>query len=350
LTSCYGIAFFATPHQGSTYLSADEYTTSIRRILQLEHEIPSALREQFRPRDKQLWHLSNQFMSLSADMKIWSFLETVDSTMHVIDTNKDTKTQSKMEFHVPITSIRSGLLDIEHEKEVPMATDHAGIAAFHGQESTRDRFLIELGDAVNFAVEISEREDTPLRIEQKVMVDINGFFEDTALGVSDDSPLKLWSTKVTLEEYLSRGPSACLGDRLRRSQFIVDNSSLSSFDSPHSSYISNYFPPVSDPLEHQEPTEQEPHKEEKQTPLRPPMPQRQSFEDTSSRFPQIHITAADMDGQHYLDDRPSESPPTPQEQKRRNSMSKALGLSLLQRSHRQSTSDSSQDSSERPPS
>ncbi|KAJ5142587.1 Mitochondrial substrate/solute carrier [Penicillium bovifimosum] len=378
LTSCYGIAFFATPHRGSTYLSADEYAASIRRILHLEHDIPAALREQFRPRDKQLWHLSNQFMTLSADMKIWSFLETVDSTMHIIDTNKtqpkfknwsrlepvdsnkpskrvvdpntNTNIQSKMEFHVPITSIRSGLLDIEHEKEVPMATDHAGTASFHGEESTRDRFLIELGDAVDFAVEVSEREDTPLRIEQKVTVAINGFFEDTALGVSDDSPLKLWSTRVTLEEYLSRGPSACLGDRLQRGQFIPEDSSLSSFDSPRSSYISNYFPPVSDPLEREDPTELEKQKEERPTPLRPPIRQRPSFEDISSRFPQIHITAADKDGDNYLNDGSSESPPPSHEQKRRNSISKALGLSLLQRSHHRSTSDSSQESSERPPS
>ncbi|KAJ5543561.1 hypothetical protein N7535_005985 [Penicillium sp. DV-2018c] len=374
VTSCYGIAFFATPHRGSTYLSADEYAASIRRILQLDCEIPPALREQFRPRDKQLWHLSNQFMTLSADMKIWSFLETVDSTMHIIDTNrnnrpqprfkewsrlephdstkrvvdanKDSNALSKMEFHVPITSIRSGLLDIEHEKEMPMATDHAGTATFQGEESTRDRFLIELGDAVSFAVELSEREDTPLLIEQKVTVAINGFFEDTALGVSDDSPLKLWSTRVSLEEYLARGPSACLGDRLQRGQFFMEDSSLSSFDSPRSSYISNYFPPVSDSLENQEPTELDKHKE-KSTPLRPPMRQRQSFED--SRFPQIHITAADMDGEHDLSDGPSE--PQLHEQKRRNSISKALGLSdLLQRTHHRSTSDSSQDSSERPPS
>ncbi|KAJ5206624.1 Mitochondrial substrate/solute carrier [Penicillium cf. griseofulvum] len=335
LTSCHGIAFFATPHQGSTYLSANEYTASIRHLLHLQHDTPAALRKQLRPREERLWHLSNQFKTLSADMRVWSFLETVDSTMRVIDA----ETNKTLEFHVPITSIRSGLLDIENEKELPMATDHTGTATFHGQESTRDRFLNELGDAVETAVEISKREDTPLGVEQQVMVQINGFFENTALGVSDESPLKLWSTKVSLEDYLSRGPSACLRERLGRVQPSgLDDSSISSYDSPRSSYIA----PASDSHHHHD------HDDEKPRPLRPPLPYRRSFDDPSSPSPMIHITKADMD---YSNEVPSESPPPPQEPKRKSSLTKALGFFPLTRSHRRSTSDSSsQGSIERPPS
>lgn len=270
-------------------------------------------------------------------MKVWSFLETVDSTMHVVDA----ETNNILEFHVPITSIRSGLLDIEHEKELPMATDHTGTATFHGQESTRDRFLQELGDAVDTAVEISKREDTPLGVEQKVMVQINGFFEDTALGLSDETPLKLWSTTVSLEDYLSRGPSVCLRERLGRVQPSgLDDSSISSFDSPRSSYIA----PSSDPHDHHHD-----HPDEKPRPLRSPLPYRQSFDDPSGPSPKIHITEAEREG--YLNDSPSESPPPPEEQKRKSSLTKALGLIPLKRSHRRSASDSSsQGSIERPPS
>ncbi|KXG53451.1 Mitochondrial substrate/solute carrier [Penicillium griseofulvum] len=333
LTSCHGIAFFATPHQGSTYLSADEYTASIRHLLHLQHDTPAALRKQLRPREERLWHLSNQFKTLSADMRVWSFLETVDSTMRVIDA----ETNKTLEFHVPITSIRSGLLDIENEKELPMATDHTGTATFHGQDSTRDRFLNELGDAVETAVEISKREDTPLGVEQQVMVQINGFFEDTALGVSDESPLKLWSTKVSLEDYLSRGPSACLRERLGRVQPSgLDDSSISSYDSPRSSYIA----PASDPHHHHD------HDDERPKPLRPPLPYRRSFDDPSG--PSIHVTEADKD---YPNEVPSESSPPSQEPKRKSSLTKALGFFPLTRSHRRSTSDSSsQGSIERPPS
>ncbi|KGO66589.1 Mg2+ transporter protein, CorA-like/Zinc transport protein ZntB [Penicillium italicum] len=336
LTSCYGIAFFATPHQGSTYLSADEYAASISHLLHLEHETPAALRKQLRPRQERLWHLSNQFKTLSADMRVWSFLETVDSTMYVIDA----ETNNLLEFHVPITSIRSGLLDIEHEKELPMATDHAGTATFHGQESTRDRFLQELGDAVDTAVEISKREDTPLGIEQKVMVQVNGFFENTSMGLSVETPLKMWSTTVSLEDYLSRGPSACLRERIRRIQPRgLDDSSISSFDSPRSSFSA----PESVPHDHQD------HHDKKFRPLRAPLPHRQSFDDPSGPYPRIHITEAESDD--YFSDSPSDSPPPPEEPKRKSSLTKVLGSTPLKRTHRRSASESSsQRSVERPPS
>lgn len=325
LSSCHGIAFFATPHQGSTYLSADEYASSIRHLLHLERETPVALRKQFRPRQERLWHLSNQFKTLSADMKVWSFLETVDSTMHVVDA----ETNNVLEFTVPITSIRSGVLDIEHETELPMATDHAGTATFHGQDSTRERFLNELSNAVINAVDLSRREDTPLGMEQKVMVQINGFFEDTALGVSDESPLKLWSTKVTLEEYLARGPSTCLRERLGRVQPSgVDDSSISSFDSPRSSYVA----PNSD-LHHEVPIEENPR------PLRPPLPYRPSFDSGRGASPKIHITEANMDD--YFKSSAAESPPPAQERKGKNSFSKALGLIPLKLSRRRSASETS---------
>lgn len=253
----------------------------------------------------------------------------------------DAQTKNVMEFHAPITSIRSGLLDIEHEKEIPVATDHVGTATFHGQQSTRDEFLTELGAAVKIAVEISGREDTPLGVEEKVMVQINAFFEDTALGVSDESPLKLWSTRVSLKEYLSRGPSACLRERLGRGQSsVLDDSSISSIDSPRSSYIA----PSSKPPGHNQE-----HHEESPEPLRPTLPYRQSFESASGRFPRIHITEADIDTPGSPSSG-SPSPPPP-EQKRKSSISKALGLIPVKLSHRRTASDaSSEASSERPPS
>ncbi|KAJ5590354.1 hypothetical protein N7450_004326 [Penicillium hetheringtonii] len=284
LTSCHGIAFFSTPHQGSSYLSAEEYAPSIHRLLHLEYNIPLSLREQFRPRSNRLWHLSNQFKALSADMKVWSFLETVDSTLHV----QDLENSKYMELHAPITSIRSGLLGIEHENEIPMATDHAGTAKFQGQDSARNDFLRELNAAATGAVRLSKDTDNPLRVEREVIVQVNGFFEDTALGVSDETPLKMWSARVSLEDYLARGPSACLRERLKRIQ-------------PG------------------------------------------GFDDSSVK--------AEMDGYFETASSPSDSSPPPAERQRRNSISKAFGLIPFARTHKRSRSDSSsQASSSRPPS
>ncbi|KAF7117440.1 hypothetical protein CNMCM5793_006385 [Aspergillus hiratsukae] len=243
LSSCHGIAFFATPHQGSTYLYASEYTQSICNIMRLQYRIPHYLREILKPRHQQLMHLSNQFRAISADLKVWTFLETVDSTLNIAGSD----TSTTVEVHVPITSIRSGLLGLEHEKEIPLATDHVGTAYFKGQEkTTRTSFIKELQSSVSMAVKLSAFADAPLHVEKEVMIQVNGFFEDTALGVSEETPLKLWSTKVTLHDYLSRGPSECLRDRLRKTSKMppgsLDDSSVSSFESRRSSIHSDSEP------------------------------------------------------------------------------------------------------------
>lgn len=226
----------ATPHQGSSYLSAPEYAKSIRRLMQLKYHVPHSIREVLKPRHPRLLQLSNQFRSISADIKIWTFLETVDSTLTVADSG----TVSTVEMHVPITSIRSGVLDLEHEKVIPLATDHVGVASFKGQElTTRISFIKELQPIVAMAVQLSKLPDAPLRVSREVMVQVNGFFEDTARGVSDETPLKLWSTKTPLREYLKEGPAICLTDRLKQTGRIssgsIDDSSISDFDSRPSS-------------------------------------------------------------------------------------------------------------------
>ncbi|KAJ5307553.1 hypothetical protein N7476_008209 [Penicillium atrosanguineum] len=330
LTSCYGIAFFATPHQGSSYLSAEEYMSSIRRLLHLEQEIPAALREQFRPRQERLWHLSNQFKAISADMKVWSFLETIDSTLHVLDLD----TQNVGVFHAPITSIRSGLLTIEHEIEYPLATDHAGTACFQGQSLSLEKFLAELSQSVTDAVKLSKHIDTRVDVESDVIVQVNGFFEDTALGVSDETPLKLWTARVSLEEYLIKGPSECLRERLKRSQPAgLDDSSVSSFDSPRHSFP--HVIPSPDELGHEQNNNHGiAHDEHDLRPSRPTLPHGESFD--SMHSPNIHITV--QHEQEYFE--PHESPPPPVDRPRKNSITRTLGLNTL-KSHRRSMSDGS---------
>lgn len=362
LTSCHGIAFFATPHQGSTYLSAEEYQRSIRRLLYLEYEIPLALREQFRPRQERLWHLSNQFKALSADMKVWSFLETLDSTLHV----QDLESNTIIEFHAPITSIRSGLLSIEHENEIPIGTDHAGTSCFEGQEPALETFLIELNDSVNVAVELSKRMDHPLQVEQEVMVQVNGFFEDTALGVSDETPLKLWSTQVSLEKYLAHGPSACLRERLERIQpGTLDDSSLSSYgsrfpspkvaqgpeDHEHEDSIDGDLTDDdnNDHNDHDVHNNHEAVRESDDRPSRPTLKHGQSYQthiDPTLHSPTIHITKAATDG--YFDRPSSESPPPPLERRAKETIAHALGIGHIRSHKRNISDDSSHASSTRP--
>ncbi|KAH8434138.1 uncharacterized protein LDX57_011776 [Aspergillus melleus] len=143
-------------------------------------------------------------------------------------------------MNVPITSIRSGLLDFEHEKEIPLATDHVGTACFKGQEATtRQSFIKELQASTSIARQLSLMADVPLHVEEETLIQVNGFYEDTARGVSDESPLKLWSTKTRLSDYLKDGPTICLESRLTSTGRVTsgsfDDSSVSSFDSRPSS-------------------------------------------------------------------------------------------------------------------
>ncbi|KAF7718922.1 DUF676 domain-containing protein [Penicillium ucsense] len=314
-TSCHGIAFFATPHQGSTYLSTSEYQKSIRQLLRLEQEMPHSLRGQLRPRDERLWHLSNQFKALSADMKVWSFLETVDSTMQV----QDLYSNNFIEFHAPITSIRSGLLSIEHETEIPVGTDHAGISCFQDQEKTLEAFLNDLKVSVETAIELSTRFDYSLHVEDEVRVQVNGFFEDVALGVSEESPLRMWTAQVSFKDYLALGPSACLKERLERFRpGTMDDSSLSSFDSraiPREVFQVHPDTPLD------ESSIDEKHSESRQDDseghraqdygtrsFRPSLVHSQSDESSLNpgfHSPTIHITKASTDGS--LDIQPAES-------------------------------------------
>ncbi|KAF9883817.1 hypothetical protein FE257_002754 [Aspergillus nanangensis] len=296
LTSCYGIAFLATPHQGSSYLSAPEYAKSIRHLTHPKYHIPHRLREQFKPRHPVLLRLSNQFRAISEDMKLWTFLETVDSTLTITDS----MAASTVEMNVPITSIRSGLLDLEHEKVIPLATNHVGTASFKGQEqTTRMSFIKELQSSAAMAVQLSTMTAASLHVNREVMVHVNGFFEDTARGVSDETPLKLWSTSTTLRDYLDQGPSMCLSERLTKTGAVppgsLDGSSVSSFSSPRSSAA---FEDISISAEGGFPRNESTLVEPDILMKRPSIKKSRSFVKPSS--PRIHITEPTAEGYFEL--------------------------------------------------
>ncbi|KAB8259831.1 hypothetical protein BDV32DRAFT_138568 [Aspergillus pseudonomiae] len=258
--------------------------TNSERSIKLETEVEH-------PR---LLQLSNQFRSISADIKIWTFLETVDSTLTVADSG----TVSCVEMHVPITSIRSGVLDLEHEKVIPLATDHVGVASFKGQElTTRKSFIKELQPIITMAAQLSKLPDAPLRVSREVMVQVNGFFEDTARGVSDETPLKLWSTKTSLREYLKDGPAICLTDRLKQTGRVssgsIDDSSISDFDSrPSSAAMADTPFAIRDGVLEEASTIQP-----QTIPSKPSIRRSRSFVAPAS--PRIHVTEAAADS--YID-------------------------------------------------
>lgn len=243
--NCFGIAFMSTPHQGSSYLWASEFTDSIRTRMNLMNDIPNSLRNQFRPMNPSLWNLSQEFKSISEDMRIWTFLETADSILQTREEN------GGLEIRVPITSIISGVLDLDHERKIPLESNHMGTACFgeprnpgnlddsenpeNPDRKAMKKFMEELKSASRKAKELSDLSYIPMDVEKQVDVQVNGFFEDTARGISDETPLKLWSTPVNLTDYLKKGPVVCLNERIQKVPSSVDGSSYTRHDAERSS-------------------------------------------------------------------------------------------------------------------
>ncbi|KAK1147005.1 hypothetical protein N8T08_002333 [Aspergillus melleus] len=130
--------------------------------------------------------------------------------------------------------------------------------------------------------------DVPLHVEEETLIQVNGFYEDTARGVSDESPLKLWSTKTRLSDYLKDGPSICLESRLTSTGRVTsgsfDDSSVSSFDSRPSSAMAGSEYSSFDELD----PEDVAAAHTKSIPSRPGMKRSRSYLAQSS--PRIHVS------------------------------------------------------------
>ncbi|KAI9774094.1 MAG: hypothetical protein M1840_005187 [Geoglossum simile] len=226
VADCFGISFFgldinlvvwldtdankpaATPHKGSSYLSSPAFTTSIREAMHLKRTLPKSLRRQFEVNSSLLQSTSSNFRLLAGDMKVWTFYETQDT-----DLTRGTK---DIRFLAPITSIKSAILDMYHEMDYPLLTDHVGCASFSGRDTqTKLDYLTGLKDAVEKAHALSGIKHNELRLREKVKVEIHGFYEGTPQPPDAKPPIRLCSTRRTLQDFMDHGPSKCLADRLR---------------------------------------------------------------------------------------------------------------------------------------
>ncbi|KAI9727442.1 MAG: hypothetical protein M1834_008386 [Cirrosporium novae-zelandiae] len=225
LCDCYGITFFATPHNGSSYLSSDEYADSIARVMRLKSPLPTSLRKSFDVRSSDLCIWSESFRDISTEFKIWNFLETVDTQLTM-------KGGASSYFRAPITSINSGILDLEQEYEVMLASDHVDVATFAAQEDAfhKESYVKQLKSAVEWAIDLSKKPSFPLNVKDDVHVEVHGFFENADLGVSESTPLKLWSSRTTLQKFLDEGPAKVLKGRVN--DYLGKRDSLEKGPSP----------------------------------------------------------------------------------------------------------------------
>ncbi|KAI1159402.1 hypothetical protein F5B18DRAFT_636992 [Nemania serpens] len=206
---CHGITFFATPHHGSSYLSMPNLRESIQQLLFLEKPLPRSITDKLRLGYKPLLKLHDSFSDIAGELRLWTFYETVDSQLSGLGSGDF----DEVHFSAPITSIKSGLIGARTEQALSLESDHAHCASFGPQNlQIMHSYLYDLGEAVRKAEALSALIHTPLRLETKVKVELIGFYDDPESG--EDRSVRLYVSKHFLNEFLDKGPEACLRERM----------------------------------------------------------------------------------------------------------------------------------------
>ncbi|KOS17214.1 Protein SERAC1 [Escovopsis weberi] len=210
MRECYGVAFFGTPHQGSSYFSKSSLASSIQSMLQLSAPMPQSLTCELRMGNSLLLHIDEDFKTVSDDLHVWTFYETIDSRL-------SGSASGDVYFTAPLTSIKSAILGMRQERIFPLQSDHANIASFGRHNShTLKLFLRQLTSQIVRA-DLNSKEGQNGRqtfnLEQKVHVEVHGFFHEAAEDMVDGT-IRAWSTRLPLRDFLSKGPEECLSERL----------------------------------------------------------------------------------------------------------------------------------------
>lgn len=231
LEDCYGVTFFATPHRGSSYLSISDFGRSIQQLLHLSAPLTPKLRAELRLDHPPLLRIDDDFKQLSSEFHVWSFHETEDSALSRIGIAGPTD----IPFKAPITSMRSAILGVRHEKVYALQSTHANCASFGMKNAQTLRlYLSELGTAIQKAEQLNQSTThVPLRLEQRVMIEVHGFYESGLVHESpSDTSIRLFSTKDhSLEAFWEEGPDGLLEKRLN------DIRSESQHDPPDAQFV-----------------------------------------------------------------------------------------------------------------
>ncbi|KAK0617134.1 hypothetical protein B0T14DRAFT_524503 [Immersiella caudata] len=209
--NCHGVAFFATPHRGSSYMSMKNLKESIRQLLRLQRSLPKSLSDEIRVGHPSLFRMQDEFVELASELRIWSLYETIDSELSGLGNSRSVEVQ----FGAPLVSIKSALLELRHEDVFAVESDHAHLASFGlNNTKTMATFLEDFTAAILKAKKLSAYIHTPLRLKDHVKVEVIGFYEDPDAEM--DSTIRLYATKYHLGEFLVKGPEKCLEERLNR--------------------------------------------------------------------------------------------------------------------------------------
>lgn len=209
------LIFTATPHRGSSYISMSNLSESIQQLLHLHTPLPRALSDELRVGNKGLLKMHEEFTDLASEIRIWSFYETIDSLL----SGSGSVEAGEVQFSAPLVSIKSAIIGVRHEVIYSsLESDHAHCASFGiTNPRTLGTYLLDLAAAISKAETLSQTKHTPLKLKEKVKVEVIGFYEDPdAISKSVESDMRLYITKYHLHDFLAKGPERCLEERLRR--------------------------------------------------------------------------------------------------------------------------------------
>jgi len=203
--------YLATPHRGSSYMSAPDFARSIKQLLELRQVLPATLMEELRVDHASLQTLDDNFKDLGSDISIWSFYETQDSQLAGLGQSGPTD----FRFTAPLTAIKSAILGLRSEKVLALQSSHSLIASFgRANIKTLDMYLKDLGAAIKKAQKYSSVTHVALHLKKKVQIEIHGFFAQDTNSDHDDVSVRAWSARESLENFLNTGPDECLSRRL----------------------------------------------------------------------------------------------------------------------------------------
>lgn len=206
-----------TPHQGSSYFSMPSLASSIQGLLQLSSPLPTSITDELRVGNRLLLHLDDDFKAIATDLRVWTLYETIDSRLSGAGSGD-------VYFTAPLTSIKSAILGMRQETILPLQSDHANVASFgrHNVHTMR-LFLRQLAALIGRADAYScEDGNWTLNLEQRVSIEVHGFFEDPVGPQSVDGTIRAWSTRLPLKEFLRKGPEECLADRLNEVEGVEE--------------------------------------------------------------------------------------------------------------------------------
>lgn len=181
--------------------------------MRLIYPIPKPLQTQLQVNSKKLLKMSLEFNRVAAELKLFSFYETIDTNL--APTAHGTEV---VIFTAPIVSIKSAVLELHHEVERPLDENHANCAAFgEANNYAQWSFLEKLDKAAKKSLELCNKDHIELNLKEEVEVEVHGFYEAGDNPSTDKVPIRLWTTKIPLKSYLTKGPAECLLD------FLEDN-------------------------------------------------------------------------------------------------------------------------------